>query len=536
MSDPASTSSYQFCESKAYARLKELARTPFDMTKSGNLTEERIAKYQSNALNFKVLYGTERITDEVMEALNDLAKESGALDFLRKMQEGEVINQIHGFDSENRSVLHTATRDFFSSPQKKKTALDAAALCKKEVDKLKQFILKIDQDNRFTDVVLIGIGGSELGPKANFIAMQYLQSSGRRFHFWGNVDPDDGASIVRNLNLATTLVLVVSKSGTTLETLANELFIKNLFIKKGLDPKNHFVAITGQGSPMDDKTKYLESFYIWDWIGGRYSSTSMVGGVLLALAAGFEAYWDFLQGAHEMDLVALNPDLKQNIPLLLALLGIWNRNFLNIPTLAVIPYSQALQRYPAHIQQLDMESNGKHITREGLKVSAATGPIIWGEPGTNAQHSFYQLIHQGTDVVCLEFIGFRESQYGQDIVVDGTTAQEKLLANLFAQAIALATGQRDDNPNKEFIGNRPSHLILGNKLTPHALGALLAMFEHKVALQGFIWKINSFDQEGVQLGKVLASKILATFKAKREGKASTAYPIGQAFIQQLERL
>lgn len=536
MLNSPSTASYEFSSSIAYGKLKKLAEKPFDLTQEGNLDEARIAKYQSNALSFKVLYGTERVTEEVMEALNALAEESGALDCLRKMQEGEIINKIHGFPSENRAVLHTATRDFFSSPQTAAQAADAAALCRKEIDKLKEFIRKIDQVNRFTDVVLIGIGGSELGPKANFMAMQYLKSSSRNFYFWGNVDPDDGASIVRNLNLATTLVLVVSKSGTTLETLANELFIKNMFIQHGLDPKEHFVAITGEGSPMDDKTQYLESFYIWDWIGGRYSSTSMVGGVLLALAAGFEAYWEFLRGASEMDRIALNPDLKQNIPLLLALLGIWNRNFLKIPTLAVIPYSQALQRYPAHIQQLDMESNGKHVTREGREVCHQTGPIIWGEPGTNAQHSFYQLIHQGTDTVCLEFIGFKESQYGQDLIVDGTTAQEKLLANLFAQAIALAQGQKQENPNKEFKGNRPSHIILGEKLTPHALGALLALFEHKVALQGFIWNINSFDQEGVQLGKVLANKILASFKLKHAGKSNTDYPLGEAFIQQLDNL
>lgn len=284
---------------------------------------------------------------------------------------------------------------------------------------------------------------------------------------------------------------------------------------------------------MDDRKRYLESFYIWDWIGGRYSTTSMVGGVMLSFAFGFDVYWDFLRGANAMDKQALNRDFNQNVPLLGALLSVWNRSFLHYPTLALIPYSQALSRYSAHIQQVEMESNGKHIDQGGRQVDFPTGPVIWGEPGTNAQHSFYQLIHQGTDIIPLEFVGFKYSQNGADSQWKGTTLQQKLLSNLFAQAIALAVGQKSDNPNQQFKGNRPSHILLGKQLTPYSLGALLGYFEHKVAFEGFLWGINSFDQEGVQLGKVLAKKLIDRFA---DPKTSEPYPLGDAFLKQLDTI
>ena len=339
--------------------------------------------------------------------------------------------------------------------------------------------------------------------------------------------------VLSQIDLKNTVVLVVSKSGTTLETATNEKLVKTRFEEAGLDPNKHFIAITGQGSPMDNKGKYLESFYIWDWIGGRYSTTSMVGGVLLAFAFGFDVFYEFLRGASSMDKAALNRDLSHNLPLLGALLGIWNRNFLHIPTEALIPYSRALSRWSAHIQQVAMESNGKHVDKQGRFVNFATGPIIWGEPGTNGQHSFFQLIHQGTDVIALEFIGYLENQCGKDLDFSGTTSQQKLLSNLLAQSIALATGQKSDNPNKDFAGNRPSHLLLGKQLTPYSLGVLLAYYEHKIAYQGFVWGINSFDQEGVQLGKVLATRIINCFAAKKNRKA---YPVAEAFLKHLEKL
>lgn len=522
----------------AAKKLKELAKTPFDLAKNGNLTPERLSKFVAESAGFKFLYGTERVTEETMKALIDLAHEARALEKMEKMQAGEVMNYIAGFPSENREVLHTATRDFFNHPNKAKRAQEAALIARKETDKLKAFLAKIEGEKKFTDLIVVGIGGSDLGPRANYMALEHLKKAGKNIFFIGNIDPDTAASCLKQANLQKSLVLTISKTGTTLETTVNEEFVRDYYKKAGLKPEEHFIAITGEGSPLDDKKKYLEAFHTWDWVGGRFSTTSMIGGFLIAFACGFDVYWEFLRGASAMDKAALSKDVAHNIPLLGALLGIWNRNFLGLETLAVIPYSEALRRYPAHIQQVDMESNGKHVDQHGRFVDFQTGPIVFGEPGTSAQHSFYQLIHQGTTPVPLELIGFQKSQLENDFTYKGTTSQEKLLANLFAQAIALATGQKSDNPNKDFAGNRPSHMLLAKQLTPYALGALLAYYEHKIAFQGFVWQTNSFDQEGVQLGKVLATKIIDRFAARHDPKIKTsqAFPLGDAFINQLDSL
>ena len=277
---------------------------------------------------------------------------------------------------------------------------------------------------------------------------------------------------------------------------------------KGLVPNKHMVAVTSKTSPLAKDESLLKSFFIDDYIGGRYSSTSAVGGVVLSLAYGYDVFSSLLEGAHEEDVLSLNECPKENGALMDALIGFYMRNIMGYPATAILPYSQALSRFPAHLQQLDMESNGKHVNRFGEKIDYVTGPVIFGEPGTNGQHSFYQLLHQGTDIVPLQFIGFKECQYGMDIETDGSMSQTKLNANLSAQIVAFALGKDDDNPNKEFDGNRPSSLIYGEKLTPKALGALLAHYENKVMFQGFLWNLNSFDQEGVQLGKVLAKKVL----------------------------
>ena len=251
---------------------------------------------------------------------------------------------------------------------------------------------------------------------------------------------------------------------------------------------------------------------------------------MLGFCLGFEGFKEILRGAHAMDLHALKTPTPFNLPLLSALLGIWNHNFLHLPTVAIIPYSQALLRFPAHLQQLDMESNGKRIDKQGRTCSFSTGPVVWGEPGTNGQHSFYQLIHQGTDTVPIEFIGFKKSQDPNDLEIQGTLSQEKLLSNLFAQSIALAVGKKSENPNEYFPGNRPNRILLAERLDPFTLGALLAYYEHKVAFQGFIWNINSFDQEGVQLGKILADKMLSLFSAARQDKPTDAFPLGEAYL------
>jgi glucose-6-phosphate isomerase len=361
-----------------------------------------------------------------------------------------------------------------------------------------------------------------LGPRALYLALEnWAAKEGRKkldAKFISNVDPDDASAILASAPLEHSLFILVSKSGTTQETLTNELFVKGKLREAGLDSAKHMVAVTSETSPLARNPAYLDSFYIDDYIGGRYSSSSAVGGCVLSLAFGPEVFREFLSGAAEADRLALEPDILKNAALLDALIGVWERNFLGCPYTAVLPYSQALSRFPAHLQQLDMESNGKRVNRDGLPVSYNTGPVVFGEPGTNGQHSFYQLLHQGTSVVPLQFIGFAESQRDDDISVDGSVSQTKLKANLVAQIVAFAKGQRagpgqcagaDSSLNKDFPGGRPSSLIYGKKLDPATLGSLLAHFENKVMFQGFAWNINSFDQEGVQLGKILTKKVLA---------------------------
>lgn len=525
-----------FRQYRASHLLKGLATTPFDLTISGNLSPKRIEQYCASAGEFKLLYATERVNDDVLRALKELAQEAHLVEKMEAMQRGEIINKIEGYPSENRMVLHTAMRDLFSNSQSSPASKKAAQGEKQETEKLKNFMSKIEHENQFTDLIQIGIGGSDLGPRALQVALQAYQKPNRRVHFISNVDPDDATAVLTSIDPKKTLVVVVSKSGSTLETLTNEELVRVYFQNAGCQGNRHFISVTGEKSPMDNPERYLASFYMWDFIGGRYSATSMVGGVMLAFALGFDQFMNILKGAHEMDKIALNPDFHQNLPLLSAMLGIWNRNFLHYPTVAILPYSQALLRFPAHLQQCNMESNGKRIDKEGNAVDFDTGPIIWGEPGTNGQHSFYQLLHQGTGVVPIEFIGFRESQYGEDLNIQGSTSQEKLLSNLIAQSIALAKGQKNENPNKVFPGNRPNRILLGRRLDPFSLGSLLSYYEHTVAFQGFCWNINSFDQEGVQLGKVLAKKIIDLFTAKHQGKKGEKFPEAEAMLRHLESL
>ncbi|CAF23505.1 unnamed protein product [Candidatus Protochlamydia amoebophila UWE25] len=527
------TSPSHFFNYSASKKLQELAKHPLDLTKE--LTPERVTQYVAEAGGFKLLYGTERVTNDVLAALKQLSEESHALDKMNRMQDGEVMNFIERFPSENRPALHTATRDLFDYPRTAKKAQEAAQLAKAELEKLRQFLEKNDQNYHFTDLVTVAIGGSDLGPRAHYHALEHLLKPGHHVHFISNVDPDDVAGVFRKIpDLKRTLVAVVSKSGTTLETATNEELVREKFRQAGLDPKKHFVSITMPGTPMDNQEQYLKTFYMWDWIGGRYSTTSMCGALMLSFAFGINTFWEFLKGAHEMDRIALETNLNKNLPLLAALLGIWNRNFLDYPTVALIPYSQALLRYTAHIQQVDMESNGKHIDQQGIMTNFHTGPIIWGEPGTNSQHSFFQLIHQGTATVPVSIIAFKENLYGEDLEFQGTTSQEKLLSNLFAQSLALATGQISENPNKTFLGNRPTNILLAKKLTPYTLGALLSFFENKVAFQGFIWGINSFDQEGVQLGKVLANRLINEFANQRKKTKPSSFAIGEAYLKHLD--
>ncbi len=512
------TKYHGFSSNNAVAHLRELAHNPFSLTEPNALNNRRLASYCCRMNDFELLYATERINDDTLAALQDLANESQVIEQFKGMKRGEVVNRIDGYESEERMALHTAVRDLGDEPLHP----EASAQARAELRKLRDFLdglaaaeIVNEAGESFTDMVMVGIGGSDLGPRALYLALAAFRIHGRRVHFISNVDPDDAAAVLRCLDLSRTLVNVVSKSGSTLETLTNEELVRASFKAVGLDPGRHFIAVTGKGSPMDNPARYLRSFYMFDYIGGRYSVTSMVGAVMLGFALGFEQLSEILAGAHAVDQAAEEPDIRRNIPLLMALLGIWNHNFLGCDTLAVLPYSQALIRFTAHLQQCDMESNGKSIDRFGQPLAWQSGPVVWGEPGTNGQHAFYQLLHQGTTIVPVEFIGFRQSQYGEDLEIQGTTSQEKLLANLLAQSLAMAAGRGNANPNRRFAGNRPNRILLADRLTPYTMGALMAVYETKIVMQGFIWNINSFDQEGVQLGKVLANEIIDHLAARR---------------------
>ncbi len=427
---------------------------------------------------------------------------------------GERVNT-----GENRMVLHQLTRGQLGGAVME-DGVDKRAFYVGVQEKIAEFAGKVHAGEitngageKFTTVVQIGIGGSDLGPRAIYLALENwarkhdtLKMEAR---FISNVDPDDAAAVLGSIDVAHSLFILVSKSGTTLETLTNESFVKDALKKAGLDASKHMVAVTSQTSPLAGNDDYLTAFFMDDHIGGRYSSCSAVGGAVLSLAFGPEVFAQFLEGAAEEDKLAANKNVLENPAMLDALIGVYERNVLGYLCTAVLPYSQALSRFPAHLQQLDMESNGKCVNRFGERLTYQTGPVIFGEPGTNGQHSFYQLLHQGTSIVPLQFIGFKDSQIGTDVVIQGSTSQQKLCANVAAQIVAFACGKSDENKNKNFEGGRPSSIIIGDSLDPKALGALLSHFENKVMFQGFVWNVNSFDQEGVQLGKVLAKRVLA---------------------------
>ncbi|MFW5644159.1 MAG: glucose-6-phosphate isomerase [Alkalispirochaeta sp.] len=488
---------------------------PFDVRE---LDTKRIRSLQipfAGGLTYS--YAATPLDDDIVEALSSLASEQELLEKYNALVSGEIMNT-----GEGRRVLHHLVRGRLGASVRDENGTDLGEFYAAERHRFSAFADAVHAGTEkggtgkpFNTVVQIGIGGSDLGPRALYIALrEWVRAEGisprMEARFVSNVDPDDAAAVLGDVDFETTLFVLVSKSGTTQETLTNEQFLRDLASRRvpHLDIAKHTVAVTSQTSPLATGGGYRESFYIDDFIGGRYSATSAVGGVVLSLAFGPTVFERLLAGAHDADKAAMEPELTKNATLLDALIGVYERNVLGMPTTAVLPYSQALSRFPAHLQQLDMESNGKQVNRDGEPVAYATGPVVFGEPGTNGQHSFYQLLHQGTDVIPLQFIGFRRSQIGADTHYEGSTSQTKLNANLAAQIVAFAMGKRNDNPNKDFPGGRPSTLIVGDQLTPEALGALLAHFENKVMFQGFLWNINSFDQEGVQLGKILTKEVL----------------------------
>ena len=481
---------------------------------SSSNAEKRIKNYSipmAEGLTYN--YAAKQVNEQIIKTLQELSEESQLIEKFEALYNGEVVNT-----GEKRMVLHHLTRgqlgkDVIADSENKRDFYI------NEQNKIAEFANNVhegkilnEKGEKYTQVCQIGIGGSDLGPRAMYLALENWAKANNTFkmeaHFISNVDPDDGAAVVASLDLAHTIFILVSKSGTTLETLTNESFVKDFLKKQGLEISKHMIAVTSETSPLAHNPDYMQAFYMDDYIGGRYSSCSGVGGAVLSLAFGPKVFAEFLDGAAAEDKTAKNKDITKNPALMDALIGIYERNVQEYPSTAILPYSQALSRFPAHLQQLDMESNGKSVNRFGNPIDYLTGPVIFGEPGTNGQHSFYQLLHQGTNIIPLQFIAFSENQTGKDVVIENSTSQTKLCANVVAQIVAFACGKKDEDPNKSFAGNRPSSLIYGKQLTPKTLGALLAHYENKVMFQGFVWNINSFDQEGVQLGKKLAKTVL----------------------------
>ena len=500
---------------ESYKELSNVKKVNLAEVMTGENGAERVKNYSvPMAAGMAYNYAAKQVDDDVLEALKKLAKEAQLTEKYAALYNGEVINT-----GEKRLVLHQLTRGQLGDTVTA-DGVDKRAFYVEQQQKIADFANKVHAGQitnaageKFTTVVQIGIGGSDLGPRAMYLALENWAKKNDKFKmeakFISNVDPDDAAAVLNSIDVAHSIFVLVSKSGTTLETLTNESFVKDALKKAGLDASKHMIAVTSETSPLAKSDDYLAAFFMDDYIGGRYSSTSAVGGAVLSLAFGPEVFAQFLEGAAEEDRLAKNEDVMQNPAMLDALIGVYERNILGYPSTAVLPYSQALSRFPAHLQQLDMESNGKSVNRFGEPVDYVTGPVIFGEPGTNGQHSFYQLLHQGTDIVPLQFIGFKNNQMDTDVMIQGSTSQQKLCANVAAQIVAFACGKADDNNNKNFEGGRPSSIIIGEQANPASLGALLAHFENKVMFQGFLWNLNSFDQEGVQLGKVLAKRVLA---------------------------
>ena len=487
---------------ETFKALSEVKRVKLAEAMSGAEGAERVKKYSvPMAEGFSYNFAAKQVDDEVLNALKALAEEAQLAEKFEELYNGAVINT-----GENRLVLHQLTRGQLGNAVEA-DGVDKREFYVKQQARIAEFANKVHNGEitnaageKFTTVVQIGIGGSDLGPRAMYLALENWAKKNNtlkmKAQFISNVDPDDAAAVLNAVDVAHALFVLVSKSGTTLETLTNESFVKEALKKAGLDASKHMIAVTSETSPLAKSDDYLAAFFMDDYIGGRFSSTSAVGGAVLSLAFGPDVFAQFLEGAAAEDKLSANKNVMENPEMLDALIGVYERNVLGYPGTAVLPYSQALSRFPAHLQQLDMESNGKSVNRFGEPVDYPTGPVIFGEPGTNGQHSFYQLLHQGTDIVPLQFVGFRNSQIGTDIEIQGSTSQQKLCANVAAQIVAFACGKSDDNRNKNFEGGRPSSIIIGDSLTPKSLGALLAHFENKIMFQGFLWNVNSFDQEG----------------------------------------
>ncbi len=487
-----------------------------------NNDSDRKKKFTINFNDFEFDYSKNRITEETLKYLLDLAHEVDLESAIKAYFSGEKINK-----NENRAVLHTALRNQSNEPvllEGKNIMIDV----KDALNKMKSFTHKIVSgkwkgytNKSITDVVNIGIGGSDLGPDMVVESLKYYKNH-LNVHFVSNIDGDHVQEVINTLNPETTLFVIVSKTFTTQETLTNSTTIKKWFLQTAAesDVAKHFVAVSTNLKAANEFGIASENIFpMWDWVGGRFSLWSTVG-LTISLAVGFNNFKELLIGAYEMDEHFINTPFENNAPVVLSLIGVWYTNFFNAETEVILPYTQYLSKFAPYLQQAIMESNGKSADRNGKRVTYQTGNIIWGSTGTNAQHAFIQLLHQGTKLIPADFIGFKESLYGN------TEHHTKLMANFFAQTQALAEGKTKEEahldlkmqgkmdeietllPYKVFEGNKPSTSILITKLTPKTLGSLIAFYEHKIFVQGIIWNIFSFDQFGVELGKELANKYL----------------------------
>jgi glucose-6-phosphate isomerase len=482
---------------------------------------ERFTKFSSEAAGLFLDYSKNRVSEQTMALLCALARERGVERQRDAMFAGEKINV-----TEQRAVLHTALR----APRDAELSVDGQDVSRDVHGVLARIKAFSDQvrsgqwlghnGKRITDVVNIGIGGSDLGPKMVCLALRPYSLPGLKLHFVSNVDGHDMDATLSEVDPHTTLFIVASKTFTTSETMQNAQTARTWFLAhtNDADVSRHFVAVSTNLDAI--KTFGIDPanmFPFWDWVGGRYSVWSAIG-LPVALAVGYGHFADFLAGAHAMDLHFKDTPLEQNLPALLALVGFWNRQFLGCSSVSIAPYHQDLNRFPAYLQQLDMESNGKRVTKDGEPVQVPTCPVIWGDCGTNGQHAYFQLLHQGTDITPIDFIAALRPAHELE------KHHAALLANCFAQSEAFMRGKTADEvradlaglpaaeierlvPHKTFPGNRPSNTIVMEYLTPSSLGALIAMYEHKTFVQGVLWDVNSFDQWGVELGKVLAKKI-----------------------------
>ena len=515
-------------QTTAWKNLQEnFAQNDFDLRTLFQDNPERFNQFSVKREDYLFDYSKNLIDEKTFDLLQNLAEECDLKSAIQAMFSGEKINETEG-----RAVLHTALRDFSN----KEILVDGENIkpgIKRVLNQMKTFSEKIISGDHkgfsgkeITDIVNIGIGGSDLGPVMVCSALKHFKTR-LNTHFVSNVDGNHIAEVLKKLNPETTLFIIASKTFTTQETMTNADSAKSWFLKSGTqeDVAKHFVALSTNTEAVKKFGIAEENiFEFWDWVGGRYSLWSAIG-LSIVLSVGYENFEQLLKGANETDIHFQTADFTENVPVIMALTGIWYRNFFDAGTYAILPYSQYLDRFAAYLQQGDMESNGKCVDRNGEFVEYETGPIIWGEPGTNGQHAFYQLIHQGTELIPADFIAYAKS------CNDISDHQEILLANFFAQTEALAFGKTEDEAKAEleksgiseeevnrlvnfkvFHGNTPTNSLMFNELTPFSLGQLIALYEHKIFVQGIIWNIFSFDQFGVELGKVLAGKILAELK------------------------